>query len=134
MKLPAIYGVSVVKTVLLIEDDKNIALALKIRLNANGYRSVVAYDADDGLAAAINQDPDLVIMDIGMPKGNGIDVARSMKAIESTCNIPVVFVTANSNVDLRRSARGEGAAGFFEKPFDSALLMNRIAELIEVNP
>src|ERR1051326_5086788 len=115
----------VMKKILIVEDDEKIALSLALRLKAEGYETVLAYDAVTGLAAAVKQQPDLVLLDISMPTGNGFTVAERMGAIIPT-RTPFIFLTASKEPGYRERAREMGAAAFFQKPFKSEILLPAI--------
>jgi DNA-binding response OmpR family regulator len=111
------------KNVLIIEDDPNIAAALEIRFRSGGYGTEMAGDAIAGLSKAVGGQPDLIVLDISLPGGNGLDLAKRFKSIPETRAAPIIFVTASKAPDLRQRAMDLGAAGLFEKPYDAAELL-----------
>lgn len=118
------------KTVLVVEDDKKIAKTLEIRLRSMGYLPLMAYDAVMGIQSAVKDKPDLVIMDISMPGGDGLSVFETMNELVDTSNIPVIFITASKKLSYRERAADLGAAGYFEKPYDSDRLLGRIEQIL----
>lgn len=118
------------KQVLVVEDDKNIAKSLEIRLRAMGHKPLLAFDAVMGIQSAVKHKPDLVIMDISMPGGTGLSVAETMQELTATQSTPVIFITASKKLSHREKAIELGAAGFFEKPYDSEVLLNKVDQLI----
>ena len=103
--------------VLIIEDDRVIAFALELRLKQAGCRTMIAYDALSGLNAAVRIQPDLVVLDINMPAGNGFAVAE--KLLTQVSPPPrIVFLTASKRADFRERAQALGATAFLEKPYD----------------
>ena len=106
------------KKVLIIEDDPNIAASLDVRFTANGYVTLLANDALHGTRLAVQSRPDLVVLDISMPAGNGLTLAANLKKLPETCDIPIIFITASKDPRLREMITGLGAAGFFEKPYE----------------
>ena len=82
------------KHILIIEDDQKIALALTLRLQSAGYEATTAYDALTGLDAAVNNPPDLVLMDICLPIGNGFTLSERIQTLLPT-PIPIIFITAS---------------------------------------
>ncbi len=106
------------KRILVVEDDENIVKALSVRLKSKGYDVVASYDAVMGMQKAMEQPPDLILLDIMMPGGNGVTLAERLQGSTKTGHIPIIFLTASKQSDLRQKAHALGAVGFFEKPFD----------------
>ena len=106
------------KKILIIEDDKKISLAMQVRLKANGYAVWAAYDAIEGASLGRTVKPDLVLLDISMPGGNGFQLAEAFIHVLETKGIPIIFVTASKNPDLVQKAWDLGAVDLLEKPFD----------------
>ncbi|HKX62431.1 MAG TPA: response regulator [Verrucomicrobiae bacterium] len=111
------------KNVLIIEDDPKIAAALEIRFQSGGYGTQTARDAALGFSKAVASQPDLIVLDITLPGGNGFDLAARFRTLPETQRAPIIFVTASKTPDLRQRAMALGAAGLFEKPYDSAELL-----------
>src|SRR5882762_9128692 len=120
------------KKILVMEDDKKIATALAIRLEAAGYEVFTAPDGFGGLKLALHQRPDLLLMDIWMPVGTGFSVAQRLQSL-GLSGIPMIFITASKLKGLKQAAEKLGAVGFFEKPYDPAQLLNTIAGALEPN-
>lgn len=117
------------KKVLVIEDDQKIAKSLEIRLRSVGVRPILAYDAVMGVQSFNAYNPDLIIMDVMMPAGNGIDTAINIQDM-SDSDIPIIFITASKKISVQDKALALGAAGFFEKPYDSERLLNKVISLL----
>jgi DNA-binding response OmpR family regulator len=117
--------------ILVVEDDKHIALALTVRLKAAGYDVVTAPDAVLAVSMAVKHRPDLVVLDILMPGGNGFLVAERLQDLEAMLGVPCIFMTASKQPGLRDQARRLGAAGFFEKPYDAGELLAAIQETLD---
>jgi len=117
------------KKILIVEDDQNIAMALGVRLKSAGYETLISYDALTGLEAALKHKPDLLLLDIGMPAGNGFTVAERVQALVPT-RTPFIFLTASKQPGLRNKAAELGAAGFFEKPFKAETLLPAIRKAL----
>ncbi|MFT7677839.1 MAG: two-component system OmpR family response regulator [Planctomycetota bacterium] len=107
------------KKILIVEDDPDIAHALGLRLKAADYDVVTAYDAVLGTMAATREQPDLAILDISMPGGDGIMLSERFKENSENAGPPVIFITASKKPEIRERAMAAGAAGFFEKPYDA---------------
>ena len=114
------------KSILIVEDDQKIAMALAIRLKANGYKASVAPDALAGATQARTLKPDLILLDISMPGGNGFQLAETFLRMPETNGTPIIFITASKNPELLQKVMGLGAVGLFEKPFDTENLLNTI--------
>jgi DNA-binding response OmpR family regulator len=117
------------KKILIVEDDRNIAKALEVRLNALGYQAILAYDALSGLNMAIHSSPDLVLLDISLPAGSGIAVAEKIQTLLPR-QTPIIFLTASKQREYRTRAQELGAAGFFEKPYDPDELLAAIRQAL----
>lgn len=119
-----------VKKVLVIEDDKKISTALAVRLRAAGYEVVAAYDAVLAVTTAVKHRPDLILLDISMPGGDGFAVAEKVQNLVPTVGVPMIFLTASKQPGLREKAMELGAVGFFEKPYEAADLLVAIQEAL----
>jgi len=117
------------KKILIIEDDTKIATALAIRLEAAGYQACAAANGFEGLKMALDNRPDLILMDIWMPVGIGFSVAQRLQTL-GLKGVPVIFITASKLSGLRKTARQLGAAAFFEKTYDSERLLAAIAHTL----
>jgi CheY-like chemotaxis protein len=115
-------------TVLIVEDDRKVSRALGIRLASAGYTIATAYDAATALGSARQSHPDIVLLDVTLPAGDGFIVAERLRQNPSTCAVPIVFITASKQPGLRRRAAGVGAAAFLEKPFSGHQLLEIVAE------
>ena len=113
------------KSILIIEDDRKIALALSLRLKSAGYEATMAYDALTGVNAAVTNPPDLLLLDICLPGGGGFTVAEKLQTLVRT-PIPIIFITASKQPGFRQKANELGAAGYFEKPYEVGELLAAI--------
>jgi DNA-binding response OmpR family regulator len=113
------------KNILIIEDDRKIAMALTLRIKSAGYEATTAYDTLSGVNAAIKNPPDLVLLDICLPVGNGFTVAEEIQTLVRT-PIPIIFITASKQPGFRQKASELGAAGYFEKPYEAEELLAAI--------
>jgi DNA-binding response OmpR family regulator len=114
------------KKILIIEDDQKIAMALVIRLRANGYTVSVAGDAIAAASQARTIKPDLILLDIALPGGNGFKLAETFLHMPETSETPVIFITASHDPTLMQKVMDLGAIGLFEKPFDTEKLLGSI--------
>jgi DNA-binding response OmpR family regulator len=106
------------RKILIVDDEPQIALLLNSRLRANGYSVLVAYDAIQGFRSAVNEQPDLILLDIRMPAGGGASVFENLQHNIKTSLIPVIFMTAHPNADIEKACRDSGAVDFISKPFE----------------
>jgi DNA-binding response OmpR family regulator len=117
------------KTILVVEDDARITAALGVRLRAAGYRVLTAADGRAGITSAVSAKPDLIITDIWMPDPIGFFTKERLHNLGLT-GVPVIYITASKKKDLRKTAEEEGAAGFFEKPYDPQELLAAVAKAL----
>lgn len=120
------------KKILIMEDDKRVAAALAIRLQAAGYEVLTAWDGLQGLKMAVSSRPDLILSDVWMPDGVGFLIAERLKNF-GLAGIPVIFITASKKKNLWQFAQEAGAVGFFEKPYDPDKLLGAIAQALASN-
>jgi len=113
------------KKILIVEDDPDVAKALAIRLEFSGYEVNVAQDALLGVTKAVKEAPDLALLDISLPAGDGFTVADRIQELLPQ-DTPFIFLTASKQPDLRKKARLLGAVDFFEKPYDTERLLTSI--------
>ena len=121
------------KTILVVDDDNDILNALSLRLEATGYDVVTASDGANGLDAALAQHPDLILMDICMPQGNGLSVLDSLQSLKQD-QVPVIFLTAFPLRSLKQEALNLGAVAVFEKPYDFPQLRLAIEHVLGGGP
>lgn len=122
------------KTILIVEDDSNIAAALDIRLRALGYFTLLAEDAVQAGRLALRQRPDLVLLDISLPGGSGLLVAERFSRMPETVGTPIIFLTATKDPELHRRALDLQPAAFFEKPYDSDELIAAVTCTLHRSP
>ncbi len=116
--------------ILLIEDNEMNRDMLTRRLSRKGYTVVVARDGREGLAMARREQPDLIIMDLSLPRIDGWEVTRRLKADESTRAIPVIALTAHAMSTDREKALAAGCNDFDTKPVDFGRLVAKVQRVI----
>ena len=114
------------RRILIVDDTKDILLVVARRLKSWGYEPLTAESGEEGLRIIEEQKPDLVLLDIMMPKMKGRDVCLRMRANPATAHIPVIFLTALGLADHIRAGMDLGAADYIVKPFEPAELKERI--------
>ncbi len=112
--------------ILIVDDTKDILLVVSRRLQSWGYEAYTAESGEEGLQLAAKHLPDLILLDIMMPKMKGRDVCVRLKADPATANIPVIFLTALGLADHIRAGMDLGADDYIVKPFEPAELKERI--------
>jgi len=115
-------------SILVIEDRREVLDVLQRTLSDNGYRVLTAMDGDSGLQLALDAQPDLVILDIGLPKRSGLAVARELRARAFTA--PVLMLTARDTVTDKVQGFEAGADDYLAKPFDYDELLARVRALL----
>ena len=107
------------KKVLIVDDEPGIVRLLSMRLKSKNYEVFEAFDGLDCIGVAEKELPDLILMDIKMPNGGGFGAFEKLSQIESTKNIPVVFMTAYPKAEIKTQVESLGAKGLISKPFIS---------------
>lgn len=114
------------KSVLLVDDDNTVLLSVGVRLKAMGYTIYTAKDAVTAISAVRKNSPDVVVLDISLPAGDGFRVADRIQRLIESAATPLIFMTATPSLPLRERARSVGAAGFLAKPFYATELADAI--------
>jgi DNA-binding response OmpR family regulator len=114
------------KKILIVDDDPEVRLSLHVRLKAHNYDVVFAGDGVAGIAEARKHMPDLIILDLGLPAGDGFSVLERLKANASLSMIPVIVVSGRVRIPNRDLALKAGAIAFLQKPVDNARLLSVI--------
>ena len=117
--------------VLVVEDDHEIAQVLLRSLRMEGYEARASYDGQAALADAHEFSPDLVILDLGLPRLDGIDVARNLR---EEGDVPILMLTARDAVESRVEGLDAGADDYLVKPFERQELLARIRALLRRRP
>ncbi len=107
------------KRILVADDDVDFAKALGNRLKSKGYEVIVALDGYQALDFAVKHDPDLLILDINMPAGNGFSVHERLRNRARMGMKPLIFITGEDGDWVERAALDHGAFGFMRKPINS---------------
>ena len=114
------------KRILVVDDTRDIILVLSRRLQSWGYEALTARTGEEGLQVAQDQHPDLILLDVMMPRMKGRDVCAQLKADPRTRDIPVIFLTALGLADHISAGMNLGADDYIVKPFEPAELRERI--------
>lgn len=119
-----------VKKILVIEDEPEFRAALRMRLEANGYEIMEAEDGAMGLDMARNKQPDLIMLDIMLPKMDGYKVARLLKFDEKFRKIPIVMLTARAQQTDKETGMAVGGDAYLTKPYKPQEMLEIIAKLL----
>lgn len=112
--------------ILIVDDDVDLRQALRLRLRASRYETVTAGDGYSAIAQAYKEHPNLIILDLGLPAGDGFVVLDRLQKDDKLSNIPVIVLTARDPQSSERLALQSGAAAFFQKPADNTELLSVI--------
>jgi two-component system alkaline phosphatase synthesis response regulator PhoP len=119
------------KKVLIVDDERDIVKALMIRLESSGYEVVTAFDWAQGIAMANKEMPDLILLDIRMPSGNGFSVVELLKQSDRTNRIPIIFLTGSPERNAEERAIELGARFYIKKPYDPEELLDAVKRALE---
>jgi two-component system KDP operon response regulator KdpE len=112
--------------ILVVDDDPDLVRALRLRLRANNFEVATATDGYTAIAAAQKERPSLIILDLGLPVGDGFVVLDRLQSIDALSSIPIIVLSARDPQSNEERALKAGAAAFFQKPADNDELMNVI--------
>ena len=116
--------------VLVVEDDADIRDLVRYRLERTGYRVITAPDGEIGLALALEHTPDLAILDVMMPKMDGYETARRLRAQPTTSTLPIIMLTARAQEDDIARGFAAGADDYLRKPFSPQELRARVQAVL----
>ena len=118
------------KMILLVDDDPDVRLAMHVRLKANGYDTCFASDALSSISEARKQQPNVIILDLGLPSGDGFVVIQRLKRHPSLAVIPIIVVSARDVSGNQERALKAGAKVYLQKPVDNAELLAIIRQTL----
>jgi two-component system, OmpR family, alkaline phosphatase synthesis response regulator PhoP len=119
------------RKILLVDDEPDIVSMTRMRLEASGYEVFTASDGQEGYGMAKEQKPDLLILDLMLPKMDGFQVCRMLKSDEHFRNIPIIMLTAKSQKEDKDYAQKLGVDFFLTKPYEAKELLDKIAFLLK---
>jgi len=119
---------------LLVDDDVDLLKGLGVRLKASGYEVVYAADGVQAVAAARRERPDLILLDIGLPGGDGYVVMERLRTLGSAGPMPIIVISAKDHQTHRERSLKAGASHFFQKPVDNAAVLAAIREILGEAP
>jgi DNA-binding response OmpR family regulator len=120
--------------ILVVDDEPNIVMVLEARLKANGYEVISAEDGQAGLEKAQKEKPDLIILDVMLPKLEGYKVCGFLKRDMRYSRIPIIMFTAKAQEEDIQMGKDMGADAYLVKPFKPEVLLAKIQELLAPLP
>ncbi|UCH43076.1 MAG: response regulator [Dehalococcoidales bacterium] len=117
--------------ILIVDDDQDLQRGLGVRLNANNYKVSFAMDAISAVSMARKEEPDLIILDIGLPGGDGFTVMQRLSSMANLASIPVIILTGRDSFGNEERAAAAGAKAFLQKPVDNDVLLTSIEEALQ---
>ena len=118
------------KTILYVEDNEMNRKIVRALLKNTTYRLVEAHDGEAGVAKALEVKPDLILMDVQLPKMSGIDATRKIRAEAATAQTPILVITSFALSGDEQKAMEAGATGYLAKPYSPIDLLGRIRKLL----
>ena len=118
------------RKILIVDDDPEMQLALRVRLKANNYAVYFAGDGMAGIEETRKHSPDLILLDLGLPAGDGFSVLEQLRGNKSMNSIPVIVVSGRDKVASCGRSLQAGAKAFLQKPVDDARLLSLVAQYL----
>jgi len=119
------------KKILVIEDEPHHVLLIQARLESEGLTAISALDGEEGLKKVKEEKVDLIVLDIVMPKIDGVEVCRRLKQDPGTKKIPVLILTASGVKDIEEECLNAGADDFLRKPYEAGEFVGKIKVLLK---
>jgi len=119
------------KRILLIEDEADLVMTVRFRLENADYEVIAAADGQEGLDRVRDGNPDLILLDLMLPKVSGFNVLKTLKADARYSKIPVIIFTARAQEADKKIGEELGADAYITKPFDADMLLAKIREFIK---
>jgi two-component system, cell cycle response regulator DivK len=121
------------KTILYVEDNEFNLKIVRQLLSRTSYRLIEAVDGEQGVARAQSELPDLILMDIQLPKLSGLDATRQLRADPKTAGIPIIVITSFALSGDSEKAKDAGASAYLAKPYSPRELLQMIRKLVPEN-
>jgi two-component system, OmpR family, alkaline phosphatase synthesis response regulator PhoP len=120
------------KKVLIVDDEKDIVETIKFSLELEGIECIAAYDGEEALLKARKENPDLILLDIMLPKMHGYKVSRLLKFDSEYKHIPIIMLTAKAQASDIKLGEGMGADEYVTKPFDMDMLITLVKRYLNM--
>jgi len=121
------------KKILIVEDDRDIATGLSLRLKANGYDTACAGDAHSAIDMASKDKPALILLDLGLPDDNGFVLMKKMEKLPSLSSVPVIVLTGRPQEVYKEATVLAGARKYLQKPVENKELLAAIREVLRLD-
>ncbi|MGD1007834.1 MAG: response regulator [Ignavibacteriaceae bacterium] len=121
------------KKILVVDDLQENIFMLQDRLEKEGYEVISAYDGKTAIDKALNELPDLILLDVMMPEISGIDVCQTLSTNPVSSNIPIILVTAKSSAEDTKTGLEAGAFDYIKKPFNRVELIARVNSALKLS-
>jgi len=115
--------------ILIVDDEKDWIQMLAMRLGHEGYQTEAAFDTIQATTQAVQLKPNLILLDIMMPAGGGLEALKNIRANVKTFSIPVIVLTARADNETKEAAEKLGISGYFVKPVDMDELLKKLREI-----
>jgi two-component system alkaline phosphatase synthesis response regulator PhoP len=119
------------KKILHIEDEQDQIVLVKALLERRGYEVILAQNSEEGLNKAREDKPDLILLDVFLPKGSGFSVCKQLKEAAETKHIPIIMVTGSGDKHIEEQCKSVGANSCIIKPYEAKNLIERIEEVLK---
>jgi CheY-like chemotaxis protein len=119
-----------VRKLLIADDEPGIRRLVRMTLESEGHEILEAADGEQALAIARDQHPDLILLDVMMPRRSGLEVCRMLKADAATADISIILLTARAQETDLKEGEDAGSDGYFMKPFSPIALMRKVDDIL----
>ncbi len=118
------------KSILVVDDEPNISLSLQYLMKKMGYEVRTASDGEAALQEVENAPPDLILLDVNMPKRNGFEVCETIRANPAWCQVRIVMITAKGRDIEKEQGLALGADDYITKPFSTQEVMAKVKDIL----
>ncbi|MCG3110824.1 MAG: response regulator [Candidatus Manganitrophus sp. SB1] len=119
------------KKVLIVDDEEFVRQLIQIKLKFCGIETVEAGNGVEAIEKAVSERPDLILLDVMMPKMNGFEACQRLKANQETSHIPIIMLTARGDPSAKERGENAGALEYLTKPFSPQKLAERVLEILK---